>query len=985
MSLFHALILGLVQGVTEYIPVSSSAHLVLVPWLLGWPVPPFTFDVLVQWGTLVGVFVYFWGDLWGIVRAVLLGLAHRRPFETPEARMGWYIVLGTLPATAFGLFLKDFFESAFGAPTYVAALLVGTAIILVIAERFGRRERTTADFGWLDALLVGFWQVVALLPGISRSGSTIGGAMLRGLDRHSAARFSFLLSVPAMLGAGLIAILDLLKSDSLAADLPALGIGFVAAAVSGYLCIRWLLGYLQRRGLIVFAVYCALFGLFCLAATPPAAQAAESLNRSSPVGQVLDLPHLPATSGQGPDLRRVSGDAPAFVLLRRSHLQPPQGQEGDVLVAADPAADELARQVAAVLSDPAGYPHFALRLHRYVKSYLTHQPGLLSEAATALNEATYLFISDRQGGFPAKGFWLEQPDGTLRDMRGVDFVDMQFNLDDLSGSDFGDFAQIFPHELGHILMRELAGQPERQVSHAVHFVTVRTDPWVAFAEGWGEHFQAAALDHSPAAQARRAEPLPSIKASWYARFAREQTNGCYFCPANLSFLFWQGQGEQQLRDGAVRGNGFIYTLALPPELADGRRAPYETMLYQDVIPPTPGAPLKNGAQMLASEGVMATLFYRLAGDARLQAVYREPGFYEPFLPPGQPADWTQVRPEDLFTPEENVYLKLFDVFAHSITWEVGRGSSPMLQVIAGYAERFPDEAGIVYEITLDVTRGVTVDAAAFARRGQSTYLAELQQRLLRGESRLDGALGPPLWLSNLDYQGGYGVFRYFPLHPPYNFDLNAADAADLRSVPGVSAGLAERIVAARERLGHFDGVNDLAGIEGMTPELLARFEAMHVRLEAELSSAQPMEDSPATVSLMLILLAGSYALAAVFQVGRLLALAGLVYGAALGAASLGMRSGATASSLSAVFRHDLRAVAQGLGVAALAFLVSLAFYLAGATITPPLMGLAGLSVWAALTLLRRVLNRSARPSACRLAGELTAWLGAFAVVGLMYG
>jgi undecaprenyl-diphosphatase len=265
MSLLQALILGIVQGATEYIPVSSSAHLVLVPWLLGWPEPPFTFDVLVQWGTLVGVFVYFWGDLWDIVRAVWLGLAHRHPFESPAARMGWYIVLGTLPAVVFGLFLKDFFERVFGAPVYVAALLLGTAAILVAAERLGRRERTTADFGWLDALIVGGWQVAALLPGISRSGATIGGAVLRGFDRYSAARFSFLLSVPALLGAGVLAIRDLVKAGSLAADLPALAIGFVAAAISGYLCIRWLLGYLQRRSLAVFAVYCALFGLFCLA------------------------------------------------------------------------------------------------------------------------------------------------------------------------------------------------------------------------------------------------------------------------------------------------------------------------------------------------------------------------------------------------------------------------------------------------------------------------------------------------------------------------------------------------------------------------------------------------------------------------------------------------------------------------------------------------------------------------------------------------
>jgi len=264
MPLLHALILGVVQGATEYIPVSSSAHLVLVPWLLGWDDSPFTFEVLVQWGTLVGVFIYFWRDLWDIARDVILGLARRRPFETPSARMGWYIVLGTIPAVVFGLLLKDIFEAAFGAPLFVAVLLLGTAAILVAGERLGRRERTTRDFGWLDALIVGMWQVSALFPGISRSGSTIGGAMLRGFDRPAAARFSFLLSVPALLGGGVLAIADLLEAGSLAADLPALAVGFAAAAVSGYLCIRWLLAYLQRRSLTIFAIYCVLFGLFNL-------------------------------------------------------------------------------------------------------------------------------------------------------------------------------------------------------------------------------------------------------------------------------------------------------------------------------------------------------------------------------------------------------------------------------------------------------------------------------------------------------------------------------------------------------------------------------------------------------------------------------------------------------------------------------------------------------------------------------------------------
>ncbi len=264
MTLLRALILGIVQGATEYIPVSSSAHLVLVPWLLGWPDSPFTFEVLVQWGTLVGVFVYFWHDLWDIASGMLVGLVQRQPVATASARMGWYIILGTVPVVVFGLFLKDIFEAAFGAPVFVAALLLGTTVILTAGERFGMRVRTTRDLGWLDALIVGLWQVTALFPGISRSGATIGGAMLRGFERPAAARFSFLLSVPALLGGGVLAIADLLQAGTLAADLPALAVGFVSAAVSGYLCIRWLLGYLQRRSLIVFGVYCALFGLFNL-------------------------------------------------------------------------------------------------------------------------------------------------------------------------------------------------------------------------------------------------------------------------------------------------------------------------------------------------------------------------------------------------------------------------------------------------------------------------------------------------------------------------------------------------------------------------------------------------------------------------------------------------------------------------------------------------------------------------------------------------
>jgi len=269
LTILQAIVLGIVQGLTEFIPVSSSAHLVLVPWLLGWTFDEqtaFVFGVLVQWGTLVAVFAYFWSDVWLIARAVLDGLARGKPFGSFEARLGWWVVLATIPAVVFGLLLKEQVEAAFSAPAVVASLLFVTSAILFAAERFGRRLRDLRQFGTGDAWIIGFAQVLALFPGVSRSGATIGAGMLRHLDRPAAARFSFLMSIPVLLGAGFVALVDLFQNAALLSSLALpLVVGFLAAAVSGYLSVRWLLGYLQRRSLIVFAVYCIVFGAFCLA------------------------------------------------------------------------------------------------------------------------------------------------------------------------------------------------------------------------------------------------------------------------------------------------------------------------------------------------------------------------------------------------------------------------------------------------------------------------------------------------------------------------------------------------------------------------------------------------------------------------------------------------------------------------------------------------------------------------------------------------
>lgn len=674
----------------------------------------------------------------------------------------------------------------------------------------------------------------------------------------------------------------------------------------------------------------------------------------------------------------IPSDRPLFVLLRRSEIKPSGGQTRDVLKRADLEADELAQRTFELLSDPASYPHFALRLHQFAKNYVAHNSAPPEAAQIALNEPTYFFLSDRQGGFAASGFWLEETDGSLRDMSQMPYVDIQFETEELDGDDFGDVNQIFPHELGHIIMRELAEEPEQTAFAGIHFVTVRSDPWIAFGEGWAEHFQPAAIDNNliEAIQERRLGSLPSAEDGWYARFAHELASGCYFCPANLTFLFWQGKNEDQLRDGAVRNNHFVHQVVLPLPLATGQRDPYEALLYRDVIPPSPDAPLKNSAQMLASEGVISTLFYRLVTDARLQNTYREPAFYESFLLPGQSVDWEQVEPQGLFTPEENVYLKLFDVFARYVTWEVGHEPSPMLQVIAGYTEDFPDEAETVLSIFLEVTHGVTVDADAESHVTEPDYLPSLQKRLLQGDAKLDDNLGPPIWLSNDDFKGGFGVFRYFRLmSTPLNFDLNAADAADLRTVPGMTVALADRIIVAREEQGHFDSLEDLARIDGMTPALLERFQAMQTKMEQELTTSK-RENNPSLLSLLLILLISSYGVAALFQIGRLLVLATLMYNLVFGIA-WGIRhlNWETTSEKTLWFRRGLRSVRRGMGVALLAFLTSLGLYVGGVTVTPWIMGASGPLAWVLLIALQ---ERQ------RMILSLAAWLAAFAITGMMY-
>ena len=267
MTLIHAFILGIVQGLTEFIPVSSTAHLLIVENLLGIPSDDrtFSFSVIIQLGTVFALLLFFWRDIWKITTAFFLGIKNKKPFETLNSRLGWLVLVATLPALVAGFLLKDIVQTMFRDQLTLASIrLLFTALILTAVEYFDRRERTLESATWLDALSVGLFQVLAIFPGASRSGSTIAGGMVRGFDRPSAARFAFLMSAPILLAAGAYESLKVIDMTGTMEYLPFLITGFVTAAVVGWFSIKWLINFLNKHSLYVFAVYCAVVGIILL-------------------------------------------------------------------------------------------------------------------------------------------------------------------------------------------------------------------------------------------------------------------------------------------------------------------------------------------------------------------------------------------------------------------------------------------------------------------------------------------------------------------------------------------------------------------------------------------------------------------------------------------------------------------------------------------------------------------------------------------------
>jgi undecaprenyl-diphosphatase len=263
MGLFRAVVLGLVQGITEFLPISSTAHLRIVPELLDWPDPGAAFDAIIQLGTVAAVLVYFRRDIVRLFAAWLEGIRQRAPLASTDSRLAWFVLVGTVPVVILGFAFKHAIETSLRSLWVIAASMILLALLLAAAERVARHRRTLAELTWADGVVIGLWQAVALIPGSSRSGTTLTGGLWRGLKREDAARFSFLLSIPATTAAGVFELRHLLR-----AHVPFTGaelvVGGAVAFVSGMLAIGGLLRYLRTRTTAVFIVYRVALGLLLL-------------------------------------------------------------------------------------------------------------------------------------------------------------------------------------------------------------------------------------------------------------------------------------------------------------------------------------------------------------------------------------------------------------------------------------------------------------------------------------------------------------------------------------------------------------------------------------------------------------------------------------------------------------------------------------------------------------------------------------------------
>lgn len=262
MSALEAIVLGIVQGLTEFLPISSTAHLLILPELFGWEDPGTAFSAITQIGTLAAVVIYFRRELVEISVAWLRGLRDPAARDHPDARLGWFIVVGTIPIIVFGVIFADQVETGARSLSLVAATMLGLGLLLLAAERLARHDRPMSSLGWRDALIVGLAQAAALIPGTSRSGATLTAGLFLGFKRDDAARYSFLLSIPSILASGAYEAGALaLEGTPVEVAVVPLVIATLVAFIAAYATIGWLLAFLRTRTTMPFVIYRVIFGL----------------------------------------------------------------------------------------------------------------------------------------------------------------------------------------------------------------------------------------------------------------------------------------------------------------------------------------------------------------------------------------------------------------------------------------------------------------------------------------------------------------------------------------------------------------------------------------------------------------------------------------------------------------------------------------------------------------------------------------------------
>lgn len=254
MDLIRAIVLGVVQGLTEFLPISSSAHLAIVPKFLGWDDPGAAYTAVVQIGTELAVLLYFWRDIWTIGSGWVRGVFSREARLAPEWRMGWFIIIGSLPIVILGLALQDLIDREFRNLWVIGTTLIVLGIVLGLAEKFGRKLKPIDELNARDAVLLGAAQAGALVPGVSRSGATISMGLFLGYERAAATRYAFLLAIPAVVGAGIYKLKDIGDGSNAYGWGPTL-VGTVVAFVVGLAVIHWLLKYVSTRSYAPFVAY----------------------------------------------------------------------------------------------------------------------------------------------------------------------------------------------------------------------------------------------------------------------------------------------------------------------------------------------------------------------------------------------------------------------------------------------------------------------------------------------------------------------------------------------------------------------------------------------------------------------------------------------------------------------------------------------------------------------------------------------------------